>query len=187
MTQLDDDVGGDLRIWMAGYQRGEIQAFDHLYGRLAPSLRRCLNALARDPTWVDDLLQETFLQMHRARQTYNRAYPVRPWALAIARHVFLMARRARGRRHGFDGDHTAELDRLSTPGHEQACLARDQMRRILTAVAPSRRRAVLLHHGYGFNFDEVGQALGIGDVAAKLRVSRAVASVRRHAAARRRR
>lgn len=179
MTQSTDDSGGDLRALMVGYQRGEIDAFDELYRRLAPILRRCLAALARDASWVDDLLQETFLQMHRARHTYNLAFPVRPWALAIARHVFLMSRRARGRRHGFDDDHAGELDRVSCHGHENACLAKEGLARTLTILTPCTRRAVLLHHGLGFSFEEVGRALGIRETAAKLRVSRAVASVRR--------
>jgi hypothetical protein len=31
--------------------------------------------------------------MHRARHTYDSSYPLMPWAMAIARHVWLMDRR----------------------------------------------------------------------------------------------
>ncbi len=182
MTQVNDD-GRELSGLMVGYQQGRIEAFDELHRHLSPVLRRCLTALARDASWVDDLLQETFLQMHLARHTYNPAFPVRPWALAIARHVFLMNRRARRRRHLFDDAHTDELERLSSPGHERATLARDHVERALTTLTPSTGRAVLLHYGFGFSFDEVGQALRIGETAAKLRVCRAVANVRRRSGA----
>ena len=47
---------------------------------------------------ADDLVQETFLQLHRARHTYNPAFPLLPWAMAIARHVWLMDRRTLSRR-----------------------------------------------------------------------------------------
>ncbi len=179
MTRSNGNEAGDLRDLMVGYQRGDIHAFDELYRRLAPSLRRCLTALARDASWVDDLLQDTFLQLHHARLTYNPAFPVRPWALAIARHVFLMGHRARRRRHGFSDANQDEMDRLSTPGHEHATLARDYVERAFETLSPSTRRAVLLHHGFGFNFKEVGEALHIGETAVKLRVCRAVAGARR--------
>ncbi len=179
MTQLSEDADRGLRVLMARYQEGDIEAFDELYRRLAPALRRCLAALSREAAWVDDLLQDTFLQMHRARRTYNPALPVRPWALAVARHVFLMSRRGRARHHGFDDGHAEELDRMSCSGHEDACLARDRLIHMLSILTPVTRRAVLLHHGLGLSFEEVGRALGIREMAAKLRVSRAVASMRR--------
>ncbi len=163
---------------MIGYQRGDAEAFEVLYASLAPVLRRCLATLARDASWVDDLLQETFLQMHRARHTYNPAFPVRPWALAIARHVFLMNRRARLRRRDFDDRHTDDLNRVSRPGHEHAYLMKDRLERGLAILTPGTRRAVILHHALGFSFAEVGRALGIRETAAKLRVSRAVARTR---------
>jgi RNA polymerase sigma-70 factor (ECF subfamily) len=43
---------------------------------------------------VDDLSQETFLQVHRSRAAYNPTYAVRPWAFGLARNIFLMDRRA---------------------------------------------------------------------------------------------
>ena len=86
----------DLRALMVAYQSGEPEAFDALHARLAPVLRRHLAALAKDGSWVDELLEETFLQIHRARRTYSPAFPVQPWAFAIARHVFLTS----GRRPG---------------------------------------------------------------------------------------
>ena len=61
-------------------------------------LRRYLLGQARDAAKADDLVQETFLQMHRARHTFNPAFPLTPWAMAIARHVWLMHRRAASRR-----------------------------------------------------------------------------------------
>jgi RNA polymerase sigma-70 factor (ECF subfamily) len=92
------EVRDELRALMAGYQRGELEAFDALYLALAPGLRRYLGALCRDAARVDDLLQETFLQIHRARHAYDPRLPAEPWLFSIARHVFLMERRSRSRR-----------------------------------------------------------------------------------------
>ena len=80
------------------YQGGDGAAFEMLYSRLAPQLGGYLRALCRDAARAEDLLQEAFLQVHRSRRTYLPPRPVKPWIYAIARNVFLMSRRAAGRR-----------------------------------------------------------------------------------------
>src|SRR5918992_5098322 len=95
MSELDDVA---LRELMVQYQAGEARAFELLYDALCPSIRRYLIALARDAQRADDLLQDTFLQIHRSRRTYNPARPVRPWAFAVARHMWLMDQRTRRRK-----------------------------------------------------------------------------------------
>ena len=91
-----------LRELMREYQAGRFEAFDEIYASVAPALRRYLLSQARDAAKADDLVQETFLQMHRARHTYDPSFPLMPWAMAIARHVWLMdcrtRRGGRGRR-----------------------------------------------------------------------------------------
>lgn len=88
-----------LRELMREYQSGCFEAFDEIYASLAPAVRRYLLSQARDAAKADDLVQETFLQMHRARHTYDSSLPLMPWAMAIARHVWLMDRRTLSRHH----------------------------------------------------------------------------------------
>ena len=162
---------------MAGYQAGDIEAFDRLYALLAPVLRRYLASLTYDRTRTDDLLQDAFLQLHRARHTYNPAYPVQPWALAIARHVFLMDLRTRARK-GFEPADPAEADEPGVASADARIVARDRLRHALKALTPGTRRAVILHHLWGWSFDEIGARLGIRGAAAKLRASRGMATLR---------
>src|SRR6185295_16567824 len=84
------------------YLDGDIAAFDSLYDALAGRLRGYLMSLCRDAAVADDLLQDTFLQVHRSRRTYQPGRPVTPWIFAIARHVYLMNRRSTGRRLRFE-------------------------------------------------------------------------------------
>src|SRR5690349_25093406 len=79
---------------MTQYQGGSLEAFEAIYARLAPPVRRYLLHLADGSQIAEDLLQETFLQMHRSRAAYNPEYAVRPWVFGLARNVFLMNRRA---------------------------------------------------------------------------------------------
>ena len=50
-TRMPESVR--VRALMASYQAGHIEAFDELYGRLAPTVRRYLSSLARDQSRVD--------------------------------------------------------------------------------------------------------------------------------------
>src|SRR5216684_2868178 len=84
----------ELRALMIRYQGGSLEAFQEMYAQLAPGVRRYLSHLSGGSQVADDLLQETFLQMHRSRAAYNPAYAVKPWVFGLARNVFLMNRRA---------------------------------------------------------------------------------------------
>jgi RNA polymerase sigma-70 factor, ECF subfamily len=163
---------------MARYQAGDVDAFDRLYAGLAPTLRRYLSSQARDSAWADDLLQETFLQIHRARRTYDHACPVQPWAFAIARHVFLMGRRARVRKKDFDRAPVIDVEHLPVDAHDEAFLAKDGVRRGLAALTPGTRQAVVMRHIWGWSFKEIGARLGIRASAAKVRASRGMAALR---------
>lgn len=173
MTALDDVA---LRELMVRYQAGDARAFEQLYDALWPSLRRYLIALARDAQRADDLLQDTFLQIHRSRRTYNPARPVRPWAFAVARHVWLMDQRTRRRKAPPHAD--LESAELPIPPEVEGLAAGDDLRRALTRVAPDRAEALLLHHVWGFTFEEIGKMLGIRPGAARVRASRAMRVLR---------
>jgi RNA polymerase sigma-70 factor, ECF subfamily len=164
----------ELRRLMTMYQRGSLEAFEQVYGALAPSLRAYLTALTRDVAQADDLVQESFLQIHRSRHTYRPDLPARPWMFAIARHVWMMDLRARSRRPAVSG----ELPELPVPAEMEGLADRDALRRALGSLLDDRREALLLHHVWGFSFAEIGQMLGIRADAAKLRSSRGMNDLR---------
>jgi RNA polymerase sigma-70 factor, ECF subfamily len=161
---------------MVAYQSGQFEAFDELYARVAPVIRRYLMAQARDAAKADDLLQETFLQMHRARATFNPAFPLMPWMIAIARHVWLMDRRTASRRP----DATEDVTTLDVPVRaESASFAeRADLRQALAQVASHQRDAIVQHHVWGLSFKEIAERAGIAETAAKLRSSRGMAKLR---------
>jgi RNA polymerase sigma-70 factor, ECF subfamily len=165
-----------LRALMREYQAGRFEAFDELYSLLAPALRRYLLAQARDAARAEDLLQDTFLQLHRARHTYDPAFPLTPWAIAIARHVWLMDRRTQSRRPWAPDDVTTM--ELPVRGEASAYAEQTDVRRALGPVAASRRTAVVQHHVLGLSFKEIAEKAGIAETAAKLRSSRGMAQLR---------
>jgi RNA polymerase sigma-70 factor (ECF subfamily) len=176
MTSETEDPA--LRMLMAEYQAGSVEAFDRLHDALAPGLKAYLTSLTRDSTRADDLLQETFLQVHRARAAHTPGEPVRPWVFAIAKRVFLMHVRSRARRERH------ELSSAATTIEPEASEAADRLharRRVESAlrqVPADGRRAFLLHHLFGFSFKEVAAKMGIKPGAAKIRSSRAASFMR---------
>ncbi len=179
VTSPDNAADEELRALMVGYQDGRREAFEQLYARLAPLVRRQLLRLARDPVRVDDLLQDTFLQIHRARHTYDPAYPVAPWACAVARHVFLMDCRYRQRRGDMSRQEPLE-DALSSreAGYDTALVARTEVRRALEQLSPATRASVLLHHLHGLSFREISRRLRVRGPALRARASRGMARLR---------
>ena len=178
MTEADDPAGdAELRAAMLDYQRGSIAGFERLYAALAPALRSFLLSRCRDAAAADDLLQETFLQIHRSRQTYRAEHPVRPWAFGVAQHVALMHRRASGRRRRREAAQPARESAVRR-APEDAFADRDRLQRALGRLTPEGREAVWLHHVMGFRFSEIAKRLGIRAGAAKVRASRGISALR---------
>jgi RNA polymerase sigma-70 factor (ECF subfamily) len=165
-----------LRVLMREYQEGRVEAFDDLYAALAPPLRRYLVSRVGQAAKAEDLVQDVFLQVHRARRTYDPAYPVTPWVMAIARHVWLMDRRTQSRRPWATEDVT-EME-LPVRADASAYMETAEVRRALSNVAASRRSAVIQHHVLGWSFKEIARKAGIAETAAKLRSSRGMAQLR---------
>jgi RNA polymerase sigma-70 factor (ECF subfamily) len=165
-----------LRGLMAAYQDGAYAAFEELYAALAAPVRSWHLARTRDRARAEDLVQETFLQVHRARRTYDPAYPVVPWVMAIARHVYLMDCRTASRRPRYVAE-DAGPERTVAPEAE-ARLRGLPVREALGRVTRDQRDALLLHHVGGWSFREIAGRLGIRETAAKLRSSRGMARLR---------
>jgi len=161
---------------MIRYQGGSLQAFEEIYARLAPGVRRYLWHLTGSEI-ADDLLQEAFLQMHRSRAAYNPQYPVRPWVFGLARNVFLMNRRA-ARRWSQVHESREDLPDFPVLPEADRLGSQDEIRRSLANVDPGQAEALLLHHEWGFSFEEIAGMLGISAAAARARASRGMADLR---------
>lgn len=169
----------DLREAMGRYQQGELAAFERMYALLAPRLRQYLASLTLNASTAEDLLQETFLQIHRARHTYRPPHPVAPWAFAIARNVYRMDRRSAGRRSRHETLAPESVPDLPVPAEADGLANRLAVRRALLQVPEDGREPLLLHHVWGLSFGEIGAVLGIRGGAAKLRAHRAMTTLRR--------
>ncbi len=80
---------------MEAYQNGDRQAANQLIESLSPALHRFFALHTGDRRHADDILQDAWLRIHKARHTYRPGEPLLPWIYAIARHVKVDAFRRR--------------------------------------------------------------------------------------------
>lgn len=163
---------------MGSYLAGRIDAFDALYEALAGPLRAYLCSLCRDSTLASDLVQETFLQMHKSRRTYEPGRPVMPWAYAIARHVFLMHRRAARRADRVAAAFATGRESSDVVDLTGLVFDRWRLREALKHVTAAERTPVVMHHVQGWTFAEIATRLGIRVNAARTRASRGLKKMR---------
>ena len=165
-----------LIAFMIGYQKGSMDDFEGLYAALKQPLLRYLWTFVRNTTMAEDLLQETFLQIHRARQTYTPPRPVRPWIYAITRHVALMHLRSGRRRKEMLADEN--LPEVPVPPEVEKLADRETLNKMLVELPRAAQEVLMLHHLLGLSFQEVGQVLGVAAGTAKVRAHRALKTIR---------
>jgi len=74
---------------MDRYAEGDDSAFAELYDVLAPHILGFAINLARHRALAEDVVQQTFLQLHRSRSRWVRGAQVFPYAFAIAHYQFI--------------------------------------------------------------------------------------------------
>ncbi|GAB4542931.1 MAG: sigma-70 family RNA polymerase sigma factor [Haliangiales bacterium] len=178
---------------MERYCDGEAQAFRDLYALVAPRLLGYFLRMARERALAEDLLQVTFLKIHRARGAYIRGADPVPWMYAIAHRTFLDEMRKRKRakvKLSSDGHDVPEqaahisgkaASEVHEPSHDpelaKAALA------ALEKLPDKQREAVVLTKLNGKSIAEAAAISGTTPGAMKVRAHRGYAALRKALAA----
>jgi RNA polymerase sigma-70 factor (ECF subfamily) len=174
------EASGDIA--MARYSAGDDAAFAIVYDRLAPRLHGYLLRCTRDAARAADLLQDTFLHMHQARERFMVGCRVTPWAFAIAHRLAIDSVRSERREHANRSEWGQPLDAISAED-----VANDLMdaRRLASRLQqqldglPSRQReAFELVRLEGLSLGDAARVLGTTVGAVKLRLHRADVALR---------
>lgn len=159
---------------MLRYADGDARAFGELYDELAPSILRFLFRGVRERSIAEDLTQQTFLAIHRARGSFDQEASVRPWAYAIARRLMLDTMRAKKRRPEHELTEADAVYALTNP--ETSTLARFEavtLMKKLRTLPDIYREAFELVRLEGLSMSEAAEAAGCSVAAMKLRAHRA--------------
>ncbi len=162
---------------MADYVRGERAAFDALFARYAPRIRSMLARRIARSDDVADLVQQTFLQLHRARRDFRADAKLRPWLYTIALNLARQYFRRRGRRP------EAALGDLEPPargrdGDPERTAVAGELRAALAQLPTPQREVIELHWFEGLPFKEVAEVVGASESAVKVRAHRGYEKLR---------
>jgi RNA polymerase sigma-70 factor, ECF subfamily len=168
---------------MDRYARGENAAFEELYDGLAPRLQSFLVRYTNDRARAEDVVQQTMLQIHRARGRFILGSQVVPWAFAIARRLLIDMHRRGGREvlsPTGDDNLTQVLAAMDAPA-DDVVIAKEVAARLsleLGRLPENQRVAFELIKQDGLSVAEAAQVLGTTVAAVKLRAHRAYEALR---------
>ncbi|BDC50810.1 RNA polymerase sigma factor [Bryobacterales bacterium F-183] len=167
-----------LPALMVRYQQGDPAAVDELVSQLSGPLMRFLSAFALPRADTEDLLQECWIRVHKARHTYRAPQPVLPWIFAIARHARVDSYRRRRRRSAHEVLVPSLPDRGSSgsDGGEQPDLA--EFDRMLESLPESQREVIVMLKVTEMSVEEVARATSSTVGAVKQKVHRAYEKLR---------
>lgn len=163
---------------MAAYAQGDSAAFRVIFERYAPLLMRAMLRELSMREEANDLVQQTFLQLHRARADFDPGQKLKPWIFTIAMNLKREYFRRRKRRP--ERSFNAEV-------HEEPAVAalgaarvdaRRTLGRALSELPPDQREVIELHWFDGLDFPEVAQVVGASVSAVKVRAHRGYVRLR---------
>ena len=170
----------DVRLMLA-LRDGDESAFDALFQRWSPALLRYLERMLRDTASAEDMVQEAFLRLYRARERYRPDARFSTWLFTIANRLALNElRRPRHRSPHQSTDDDVDGMPLALVAEQAGVDDVVHARRIGESVEqaletlPERQRAALwLTAVEGFSYAEVAASLETTEKSVKALVHRA--------------
>ena len=176
---------------MLDVKAGDDASFELLLRKYRTPLVSYLGRMVGDSAAAEDLAQEVFLRIYRARSRYAPSAKFTTWVFRIATNLALNARRdGRYRRMEVfiqEGNYAEEGEARvlqipdARPGAEQHLISRDRnamIRRAVEELPEKQRAAVLLHKYEEMDYGQIAQILNCSESALKSLLFRAYETLR---------
>lgn len=167
---------------MARYVAGDQEAFHELFRRHAPTLLGMMRRYVRASDEANDLLQQTFLHLHRARNDFRPGSQLKPWLFTIGMNCIREHFRKRGRRKEGPLEAVEETklvsDAPTLEDLEDAQVKRERVRLALAQLPDNQREVIEMHWFQGRPFEEVARMVGASLSAVKVRAHRGYTRLR---------
>jgi len=169
--------------------KGDQGSFAELVRRYQAAVWGTVHRVLGNSSENEDAVQEVFLRAFTALRKFDLKYPFGPWILRIATNYCIdQLRRRKSRRiqlfselSEFDQErilnNISRENELESGGMESSEGYARIAQVLLDGLNPKYRAAFVLREVEEKNYDEVAQALGTSEVAARVRVSRARAEL----------
>ena len=156
---MDPSVEQQLSELMRRAQEGDRQAYERFLFEvrhlLTMLLRHELGALG----WVDDVVQETLVSIHRSRHTYDPSRPIGPWLRAIARNRLRDYRRAQKRNVARE-TLAYESQLLGPASADRQAAEATSLGRAIDALSAIQREVIWLLKFEGYSVAEIAGLTG---------------------------
>jgi len=182
---------------MLGVKAGDDASFELLLAKYRTPLVHFLFRMVRDAATAEDLAQEVFLRVYRARKKYAPSAKFTTWLFRIATNLALNAIRdsrneklgisidepggAGGGASGTDSGQPRMDVPDKRPGLVERMMERDRaavIKRAILALPEKQRAAVLLHKYHDLDYDEIASILDCSESALKSLLFRAYETLR---------
>lgn len=174
---------------MLAYRDGDEEAFALVFERYKIRIFNYFLRHLGDRAMAEDLLQSTFLKIHRSRKSYQPSAAFSTWIFTIAGNLLRDATRIQRRRAdiveleeareriavGSGRLEPVPMSAGKNPEVEYAAMEIDQHIRQAVQSLPSDQREVIILAKYeGFKYQEIAEILNITASAAKVKAHRAM-------------
>ena len=172
---------------MLAYAAGDAAAFDTLYARHRGGISRYLLRQCGNAGTVDEIFQDVWMNLIRARGGYAPTAKFTTWLYRLAHNRLVDHFRATGVVSLVSVDDEAnggELDAMSADGRDGPELRAEnrelgeRLKRAVTALPVAQREAFLLHMEGGLTLAEIAQLVGVGVETVKSRLRYATNKLR---------
>lgn len=168
---------------MMRYASGDTAGFETLYLRHRPALFRFILRQVHDRAVSEEVFQEVWLAVIRARHRYRARARFTTMLYRIARSRIIDTSRASSRRRrGLGVAATQSPDDLPSPASvERAVDGERSVERLMTlveALPAKQREAFLLREEAGLDVEAIAEITGVGRETARSRLRYAVARLR---------
>lgn len=151
---------------MARYADGDDRALEVLFDRLAPRVLSFLCCSPGEPERAEQLLQSTFVQLHRSRHAYPRGTSARTWVLSIAANV---QRRPAPRTRWLQRLHNPRAVKVEATEPKAESQRDRAVREVIAGLQEADRQLLHLHRVEGLSFGEIAQVVGVSEAAIRAR------------------
>ncbi|MFP8874273.1 MAG: RNA polymerase sigma factor [Myxococcota bacterium] len=176
------EIDPDARLMLA-FGGGDAAAFDKLFERWKGPLLRYLDRIVHDAATAEELVQEAFLRVHRARDHYVADAKFSTWLYRIATNLAFNELRRPVHRHrhaSTDAPEGPTEIRTPQPGPDEIAHARllGEMVGVELGHLPERQRVALwLCAVEGLSYREIAEVLETTEKSVKALVHRARAKL----------
>jgi RNA polymerase sigma-70 factor (ECF subfamily) len=181
----------DVRL-MLQVREGNATAFEELVRKYQQRLVGILEHLVGHRQQAEDLAQEVFLRVYRARNSYEPRAKFSTWLFTIANNVARNSRRGLARRIstrsvGGEEDNSSDLPLAEMVQAASGVMPSRQLekaevaelvRLALASLGERQRMVLLLGKFENMNYDDIAQAMGLSRSAVKSLALRARASLK---------